>query len=232
MIMNRIIFFIIFTLFLLSIVGCKKRITKKVISLQQSTFYNNEKSSSNDSILYQLSNGFDKAFKLSPIEKSIFKNEIRIYFVNSFTERFFIEAQSEDSVHTQIYNCKTKRKIDDSLKIKERDSLFMEIGGLITLDFKGETRPFIYFDSIPTFKIFYIADTIGNVLDDGSTYYYAIKKGNMIKKGLIDKPLETGNIHSDALYVGKFISYINEKYTFHFWDTWSNIAASFTFKEL
>lgn len=229
--MNRTIFFFIFAFFIVSIVDCKKKIIKKVISLRESTFYNNEKSLNNDSILIQLSKGFDKAFKLSSIEKSIFNDEVRIYFVNPFAERFFVEEQSKDSTHIRFYNCKTKRKSDNFLKMKDNDSLFMQIGGLITLDFKGETKPFIYFDSIPTFKKFYIADTTGNVLDDGSTYFYEIKKGNIIKKGLIDKPLETGNNNSDAHYVGKFISYINEKYTFRFWDTWPNISGSFTFKD-
>ncbi len=229
--MNKTIFFLFSLIFIVTIFGCQKKMTKKVIPLQESNFYSNEKALNNDSILIQLSNAFDKVFKLSAIEKSTFKNEVRIYFINPFFERFFIEKQSDDSIHTRLYNCKTNRKRNNTLKMKDNDSLFMQIGGLITLDFKGPTEPFIYFDSIPTFKNFYTADTIGNVLDDGSTYFYEFKKGSMIKKGLIDKPLETGNNNFDAIYVVKFIRYINDKYTFHFWDTWINIVSSFNLRE-
>ena len=204
---------------------------KKVISLQQSTFYSDEKILSNDSVLIQLSNAFDKAFKLSPIEKSGFNIETRIYFINPFAERFFIEEQSKDTVRTRIYNCKTKRKDNLSLNNRETDSLFMEIGGLIKLEFKQEAIPFKYFDSIPNFNFFCIATNTDGVLDDGSTYFYEIKVNNTIKKGLIDNPLQTKNKSDDALYVEKFIRYINEKYSFHFWDTWSNILTSFTYKE-
>lgn len=229
--MNRKILFCILIIFTANFTSCSKKVMKKVISLKQSTFYSNEKTLSNDSVLIQLSNAFDKAFKLPPIEKSVFTIETRIYFINPFNERFFIEEQSKDTVHTRFYNCKTRRKGNHSLNNRETDSLFMEIGGLIKLEFKQKAIPFIYFDSIPVFKNFFIATDTDGLLDDGSTYFYEIKVNNTIKKGLIDNPFQTKKNNADALYVEKFIRYINEKYSFHFWDTWSNNVTSFTFKE-
>jgi hypothetical protein len=211
---SKIIFCIIFLNVLFS---CKKRVTKTRTKLNTEIFFGYKRYIPNDSLINQVSADYNVAFGLKPIEHSKNINEIRLFFLGPFVERFFIEKKSNDSINANIYNCKT---------IQKGDSLLMKIGDIITVNYKFKFDQMPNSDSIP-FLVSYSKDTSETILDGGVTYYYEIKKGSAIKKGIIDAESKPGKQNKEDEYVLNFIKNISDKYSFDFKNSWEDIDSSF-----
>jgi len=207
----------IYVYFLIAFISCGKKIKKNVIEINREVFFAQKTLSMNDSIIELASININTAFNLVPIEHSQYSNEIRLHYLDAFNERFFIEKKMEDSTFTSLYNCKT---------INREDSLFMKIGTLITLNFKSLSSKIINSDSVPDLPK-YDRITNTNSLDGGPTYFYQIKKGSSIKKGIIDYSLKPEKNNTDIQNILLFINAITEKYSFDFPQPMKNIIQSF-----
>jgi len=170
-----------------------------------------------DSLIKQMALDIDKAFSLSPIKLSISQIEIRVYFINPFTERFFREQFKSGELTSELFNCKTDRR---------RDSLFMKIGTVIKTKGEYNVDSLINLDSLPTYKLMIDKDTAQLSLDDGALYLIQIKNGSEIKMILIDKPAEKESKDADVKYINRFIKSLNRKFSFSFYEQWEKIADS------
>ena len=164
--------------------SCNKKIIKNIVVLNTERFFGYKKTIPDGSLINHVSLDMNKAFGLESIERSAHIDETRIYFTSPFKERLFLEKQSKDSTIADIFNCKI---------INRRDSLFMKIGNHIKLNYKFYFNQEVNTDSIPVL-LDYIKDTSTNVADGGISYFYEIKKGSLIKKGIIDMNNKTEKV--------------------------------------
>lgn len=211
----RIFFYIIIAIFFFS---CKKRVTKTRAKLNTEIFFGIKRYIPNDSLIKQVSVDYNIAFGFKPIEHSKSINEIRLFFSGPFKERFFIEKTSDDSISANMFNCNT---------IKKADSLFMKIGDIITINYISQFDQMPNSDSIPSLITYYSKDTAEIMLDGGVTYYYEIKKGSIIKKGIVDVKSNPEKQNNEDKYILNFIKNISDKYSFDFRNSWEDIASSF-----
>jgi hypothetical protein len=203
-------------LLIVMIVSCKKKVEKKIVDLKREIFIGIKQKLSDDSLIGELSSSINIAFQLEPIERTKYKNEIRVYFFSAFQERFFIEKQSGDSIIASLFNCKTSNS---------NDSLFMKIGTSISVRFMKKWNQEINSNSIPALQKYYKDNNV--VLDGSPTYFYQIKKGAILKSGIIDNPFELAKNNTEATHISNFINQISGKYSFDFKSKWKDILVSF-----
>lgn len=205
----------VLNLFMISCKNNNPSFVRKNIDNNKELFFAIARPEKNDS-LDQISRDFINAFNLYPLEDTSVKNEIRIYYVSAWRERFFREIIMGDSATAYLLNCKTDRR---------SDSLFMTIKTIIEAKGKFEKNILAKLPFLPKAKIW---DNKNDppVLDAGDTYFIEVKNENNVKRMIIDNPFGKALIDIDAKYVSEFIKIITNSNSFQFNDNWKKIDST------
>ncbi len=202
---------------LIIMIGCIQKDSKiKFKDINKTVFFNIDNHTEIKNYSNQIEKDLNLSFKLSPIDSSNYESEIRIYFVNAFSERFFRQCVRKLKVESSLYYCKTE---------KSNDSLFMNIISLIGKE--GE------YDAIKSYinesKI--ISETLTDTIsltsaDSGLFYFVQFRNGSKIVKIAISDPFEKEEFNPNAKFVCDLIREIKNKYSFNFYDPWLQIKDS------
>ena len=120
----------------------------------------------------------DKAFALSPIEKSTYPYELRVYFVYSFGETFLLQQFDEkDSMMAQLITARTE---------VINDSLFMDHKELVTIRGNYKYDGSFKIKGLKTDSLLIENDVPPNTLDHISLFYFQIKIKNSVKYIIAD----------------------------------------------
>jgi hypothetical protein len=211
-------YYLILSLF----ISCNDNILKSEYKEINKEYYmgiDNQKSK--DSILYIMISGLNNAFHLKPLESTLTENELRIYFVNSFCERFFYQSIRNDSIYNELFKCSTVRR---------NDSLFMNLKSAIKASSKINNYKLMNVDSLTNFSSLIRNDTISGVTDYGNFYLIQIKKENKIKYILVENLFENCEKNNETKFACKIIHKIKNDFSFNFYDSWQ-IAHDSAFKK-
>ncbi len=171
----------------------------------------------NDSIMTLTAKSIESAFNLPSINNSSAENEIRIYFVSPFYERFFRQQFKSDSLIVELTNCKVDRR---------KDTIFMKIGTLIKSEGIYDKDKLINGKGLPALKHL-TKDSTGEVYLDGDIFYFIqIKNGSETKMIYISNPAERAIRDTDAKHIVDFIEQLRQKYSFDFNKSWDKIMDS------
>ncbi len=211
----------VFYAFLISailFISCKDsvKLNREKSTLDEYVFYGKVGDIQKDSLIDLLSAAMEKAFSIEPINLSPATKEIRIYYGDVWSERFYIERFENDSIEVELYKCRSDRR---------NDSIFMIIKERIRATGKYDVRDITNVDSLPDLKDCQPKDT-AVYLDKGYAYFIETKSGQSFKKILVNDNCLMIQNDKEVTCIINFLHSLSKSLNFNFSDTWQQIDSA------
>ncbi len=148
------------------------RLKREKSTLDEYVFYGKVGDIQKDTLTNLLSAAMEKAFFIEPTNLSAATREIRIYYADVWSERFYIARFENDSIEVSLYKCRSERK---------NDSIFMIIKERLRATGKYDISDITNVDSLPDLKDCQPKDS-AVYLDKGYVYFIETGVGNPLRK--------------------------------------------------